>query len=101
MTPDGAPALAQAEAPRSGRRARRWRSRAGGVSPSRWTRVKERERVTEALQVASLMLHWYSPVSLSWMVESVAEMVVVMAARRGSFGGRRAARTPESAAAGR
>src|SRR5262245_42886986 len=48
---------------------------AGGASPSRRTSENDRERVTEALQVVSLMTSSYCPVSFKEIVVSVAEMV--------------------------
>ena len=51
------------------------------------------------MQVVSLMMNWYSPGLVERIEVSVAEMLVVMAARRESFGARAAARAPEAPAA--
>jgi hypothetical protein len=53
---------------------------AGATSPSRPTSEYDRDRATVARHVASLVMSWYSPVSLKLMVVSVAWMVVTMAA---------------------
>jgi hypothetical protein len=54
------------------------------ASPSRWSNVKLRVRRTDAVQFCSWITNWYCPVSSKLMALSVAEMVVMTLAWRGS-----------------